>query len=222
MTGRLSIELLTTEAEFKYMVRTAMVAKLNELLRRGLPQLRAKISPFIHNALIKSPVYRDILVGDLSADLGFRRGQEERFITGIIKALSNEFILELKPLTLMASGDISGGVELKIIQSDFKDILNHPLAFIKTKKQKLHWLDWLLTWGDRIVVRDHSIIFKRTRHSRSGFAIMVKSKFSPFWRVPPQFSGTLDNNWITRALEGANVEAEITNLFYEYLKKAVT
>jgi hypothetical protein len=31
----------------------------------------------------------------------------------------------------------------------------------------------------------------------------------------------LDNNWITRALEKANVEADITNLFYEFLKKAV-
>lgn len=222
MTGRLSIELLTTEAEFKYMVRKAMVEELNKLLRRALPQLKAKISPFIYNALIKSPVYKDILVGDLSAELGFRRGQEERFIRGIIKALSEEYILDFKPLTLLSNGDISGGVELKIIQADFKDILSHPLAFIKTKKQKLHWLDWLLTWGDRIVVRDYSIVFKQTRRSRSGFAIMVKSKFSPFWRVPPQFSGTLEDNWITRALEKANVEADIANLFYEYLKKAVT
>lgn len=221
MTGRLSIELLTTDAEFERMVKLAMVEKLNVLLRRSLPDFKRRISPFIYNALIKSPVYRDILVGDLSAELGFRRGQEERFINGIIKALSEEYILEFKPLSLSATGDITGGIEVKIIQADLKDILSHPLAFIKTKKQKLHWLDWLLTWGDRIVVRDYSIVFKQTRRSRSGFAIMVKSKFSPFWRVPPQFSGTLDNNWITRALEKANVEADITNLFYEYLKKAV-
>ena len=222
MTGRLSIELLTSPDEFERMVKVAMVEKLNSIIRKSLPDFKRRISPFVYNALIRSPVYRDILVGDLSAELGFRRGQEDRFISGIIRALSEEFILEFKPLTLTANGNINGGVELKIIQADFKDILNHPLAFIKTKKQKLHWLDWLLTWGDRIVVRDYSIVFKQTRRSRSGFAIMVKSKFSPFWRVPPQFSGTLDDNWITRALEKANVEADITNLFYEYLKKAFT
>jgi hypothetical protein len=36
--------------------------------------------------------------------------------------------------------------------------------------------------------------------SRTGSAIMVSSQ-KINWRVPAQFAGTVNNNWVTRAIE---------------------
>jgi hypothetical protein len=38
------------------------------------------------------------------------------------------------------------------------------------------------------------------------------------FRVPPEFSGTKDNNFITRALVGSEQEKEVTDIFIKYLK----
>ena len=39
--------------------------------------------------------------------------------------------------------------------------------------------------------------------SRSGYALMISPKMSQGFRVDPNHSGTIDDNWITRALFSA-------------------
>jgi hypothetical protein len=62
--------------------------------------------------------------------------------------------------------------------------------------------------GAKILVRQHEVKIGPSRYSRTGMALMVESKKN--WRVPSEFSGTISNNWITRALE--NVDKEISDI----------
>ena len=83
---------------------------------------------------------------------------------------------------------------------------------VLTKKgERLDWISWLLTRGDDIVVADYHVV--PGNHGRSGDAVM---KQGDFFRVRPEYSGTLDDNCITRALE--NREKEIANILNTILR----
>ena len=56
---------------------------------------------------------------------------------------------------------------------------------------------------------------KPTPFSRTGQAIMIPTK-SGSWRVPASYIGTIENNWITRAL--SSIEDDIPNVLGKYIK----
>ena len=74
-------------------------------------------------------------------------------------------------------------------------------------------MDWLLNQGDRIIVVNYSYN-PQLGIGRSRLGNMVESGS---FRVPPQFSGTPDDNFITRALIGRNQESEISRIFTKEL-----
>jgi hypothetical protein len=64
------------------------------------------------------------------------------------------------------------------------------------------WLRHLLLKGDTTTIMDYTITFNpdKIATSRSGQAIMIKSKLKR-WFIPAPFAGTLNDNWVTRALQ---------------------
>ena len=70
---------------------------------------------------------------------------------------------------------------------------------------KLDWLNWLLTRGDDIIVGDYSFV-ERTGSGRSGLGDMVAGGM---FRIPPEYSGTGDDNFITRTLRGETITDKI-------------
>jgi len=81
----------------------------------------------------------------------------------------------------------------------------------------LPWLEWLLTKGGQIIVRNFEVKYGANPRSRSGDAVMVSSGSN--WRVPSQFTGTSSNNWITRAL--STIENKILKLLESELKASL-
>jgi hypothetical protein len=72
-------------------------------------------------------------------------------------------------------------------------------SILTEKGEVLEWLRWLLTFGDRIIISEYQIHLISGK-GRSGRGIMVADDASA-WRVPPRFSGTIRNNWLTRAFK---------------------
>lgn len=89
-------------------------------------------------------------------------------------------------------------VTVDIVQDSFRAALDlEDATQITEKGEELPWLHWLLFEGNRIIISDHR--FKPiVGAGRSNLGIMVQKGF---WRVPSQYSGTHQSNWITRALE---------------------
>ena len=81
------------------------------------------------------------------------------------------------------------------------------------KGQSLHWLRWLLKEGAKPIVIGYQYVPGKAGRSRGG--VMMANAQS--WRVPPQFSGTDENNFITRAFSGR--EKEVQDLFGQLLGK---
>ena len=107
---------------------------------------------------------------------------------------------------------LTGGLDIKMFRGDFEDILALSQANTLTSKgEVLPWLEWLLIRGDEIIIQGYEIEFGSFPQSKSGEAVMV-NKESGVWRVPPGVSGTIRNNWITRAVQTS----------FEFIDKVLT
>lgn len=92
----------------------------------------------------------------------------------------------------------SGGFKITVQPKDYLTLLSLPEGITITEKGvTLPWLDWLLNYGDSIIIADFGV--KYTGGGRTGKGYMSRDA-KPFV-VNPMFSGTVDNNFITRAID---------------------
>jgi hypothetical protein len=103
-----------------------------------------------------------------------------------------------------------------MIKSDFSDVLGSDYAIMtdNIRGYSLPWLKWLLLDGTAIIIDNYTVTMGYNKYSRTGGAVMTRTGGA--WRVPPQYSGTMDDNWITRSIE--NSKDEIDNLIIRAFK----
>ncbi len=158
-----------------------------------------------------SKEYESLLNGDLLGELGVP-GVKSR-LDLIVSTVKNSLQVAYQPIT-KRGGNLTGGLIISILKADFQDILTSNAASYTTEKgQIIPWLDWLLLQGDRIIVLGYDAVFTTTvveqLRSRTGLALMKKGSG---WRVPPEFSGTIKNNWLTRAFDFDSIEDMILHI----------
>ena len=78
----------------------------------------------------------------------------------------------------------------------------------------LHWLRWLLLEGYKVLVVGFHFRFQPGR-GRSQLGYMRKGGF---WRVPPEYAGTADDNFVTRALRNPANERQIQSIFERHIR----
>lgn len=200
-------------ASFKYdiklnpnLVAAAIVQETKEILNRTIDQLRIRIRPDLVNYVEKklrqypSNTYYSLNFGELQRDFGFRPG--ENVAEQVVKTISSSIQLsKLGPTSVSL-----GGFRLEILKEGIQSLLNKGFAAYDSNGNTVDWLRWLLTAGDTIVVADYEVMKDKDTplsSSRSGYALMISPKMSKGFRVDPNHSGTIDDNWITRALFSA-------------------
>lgn len=82
---------------------------------------------------------------------------------------------------------------------------------------EVRWLEWLLTAGTTVVV-SFDIVYGNFSNSRTGLALMTKANRGSF-RVPPQYSGTMKNNFVTRTI--ATHLDDISKIIFKYIKESL-
>jgi len=86
---------------------------------------------------------------------------------------------------------------------------------VTEKGESLPWIEWLLKRGDDIIISDYHVV--EGDHGRTGMATMKPGGNYKVSRVNPSFSGTEDDNFVTRALDGK--EMEIANILASSLRR---
>ena len=200
-------------ASFKYnivlnpnLVAAAIVQETKEKLNRTIDQLRMRIRPDLVNYVEKklreypSNTYYSLNFGELQRDFGFSPG--ENVAEQVVKTISSSIQLsKLGPTSVSL-----GGFRLEILKEGIQSLLSKNFAAYDSNGNTVDWLRWLLTAGDTIVVADYQVMKDKgtpLSSSRSGYALMISPKMSQGFRVDPNHSGTIDDNWITRALFSA-------------------
>lgn len=198
--ANLRLTLVESSKQIQAKISRAILKEVNKSINRAAVRMVGPIRKAVKEALLDQPEVLSLGGGQLAGEFGLPNGRDS--IENIIDLWVNN-ITVVKKNASSRGGQISAGLTITMIQRDYKDVLSSSFASVRTAKgQELPWLEWLLRFGDKTIIRDFEVSFHpgRLARSRSGIAIMVGGK-SKRWKVPPQFSGTPQNNFVTRALD---------------------
>jgi len=204
----IKVKLVESNQQINEFINKAIIKKINSAVTLSQSNIMRDLKPEISSWLDEEQVIRDLRSsGRLNAEIGLPASQASNAAEAIVEAVSNSISLTFKPFTTK----YTGGLWVNIAPEDFRDVLGIGEATIGTAKGvSLNWLDWLLKAGNRVIIKDYSVTFgnfksgKRdlSRWSRSGnSAIMIKAG-KGYWKMPSQYAGVVEDNFITRAFEG--------------------
>jgi len=139
-------------------------------------------------------------------------------LTSIINTFINSITVKFVPAKVKIKTVVSGIVIE--VDKGFREITSLPSAsYITDKGKTIPWLRWLLLEGDitigHYVFRTTPIDVVRA-YSRTGLGLMFVKR-SGRWTMPPEFAGTEQNNFITRAI--AQVRVQIEETIVEIIKR---
>jgi hypothetical protein len=193
----INLKLLESDSEISNMILYTIKEILNNAFGKALNNLRNTIPTHVKNAIMAEPEYGSLVNGKLRYEFGIPDAANSA--NSVVDAWANNINIETIPIVISGNG-LKGGFSINMIKDDYSDVLNLAGSVVKDSKSGalLPWLEWLLLYGGQIIIKNYKVQMGPNANSRTGMAIMVSSKEN--WRVPPEFAGTKNNNWISRAL----------------------
>jgi len=180
----------------------------NKRIFRQANSIESQIKPLISAALLSSPEIQSLSSGTLRIDFGLTQDPS----ADIVNTITNSLSVQVQRAIATASG-IKGGVLITLQPTDYSNLFSLPSAVQITEKgEVLPWLEWLLTLGQQLVIADFGVEYGA--YGRTGEGRMTEGA-APF-KVNSQYAGTVDNNFITRAVE--KISPQIRNIIIKALK----
>lgn len=211
---RFEVKILESDSQIEKTINKAILQQLNKKLPKIFKSLQSFIKTEVIGAIKSQKEYNSIVSGELRAEFGLPDGDKR--VSRILETIESSLLVEYKKPSINGN-KIKGGFSIGMIRNDFRDILSLDEAVLITEKNTpLEWLKWLLLEGDKTIISGYEFSIGNSARSRTGGGIMSQS-FSGTWRVPPSYAGQIDNNWITRAVDG--VSKTIENRFIQLIKK---
>jgi predicted P-loop ATPase/GTPase len=208
-----SLQLLENSQTIQKSVLTALLPEVKNYMDKAINTIKRELPGIISESIISEPEYGSLLSGQLKFELGIPDAGSK--ISNLINIWISNMVLDYRPPTLTNS-NIRSSFSAKLIRTNFSDVLGTDDAYVNDSLRgySLPWLEWLLLDGTAIVVPNYEVVMGNNPRSRTGSAVMKISSDS--WKVPDQFSGTISDNWITRAI--SNSQDKIQKLLERALK----
>ncbi len=197
MAKTISVKILESDRKIVGTINKALAKEFDKNMRKNSNTIKKSIYPVISKALFESPEVRSLSGGVLQADFGLTFDPAPQIVQSILSTIK----LNTKNSRASSSG-IRGGFTLTIQPVDYSNLFSLSVAEQVIKGGSIPWLKWLLTLGDTIIIADFGVEYGTV--GRTGKAHMTKES-RPF-KVNSQFSGTIDNNFISRSINAASSE----------------
>lgn len=187
---------------------------LDVAITNSFVDIKRRIGELVRQLVMNTPEYDSLLNGRLKVELGLK--DSALALNQILQALSQGITIDYHGLRL-SGASVVGGFNVGLVKDNFSDLIGLSYSSYTSGPNKVDWLEWLLFKGDAIVITGYEIKYTYSQTSRTHSAIMIKGTGG--WRVPPQYSGTASDNFITRAFTddsstekvmGRIIEDEIT------------
>lgn len=207
-----SVSLLESDKDIRNAILSALSSDLSRTINKSIPSIGNKIKILVKKALQNEPEYQSLKNGQLRREFGIENTSN---VDIVIDKLVETLVIDSKAITINSQG-LSGGLRITMIPSNFDGVVGSEESMVidSVRGYSLPWLEWLLLNGSQIIVRDYEVRVGSNPYSRSGDAVMVSS--SKNWRVPPEFVGTVTDNWTTRAL--STIDNEISKIIQETIE----
>lgn len=193
-------------------VSRAVAELANDIISRNISKISQSVRFLIPSWVSSQPEIQSLLSSDptsLAGQFGIP-GNAQSIVNNIIQSVVGATEVRLVKYT----SNLTGGLELRFQPSNFANLLALPDGHTIYNGGDLHWLDWLLKRGDLTIVANFQYN-PQTGLGRSGLGNMIPGGL---FRVPPQFSGTDNDNFITRAFIGDTQEKQITAILEKVLQ----
>lgn len=196
------VKILEKNREIEQKILQALLPEANRILKRYFQAITPKIKEAVSTAIKNSPEYGSIVSGSLKYELGIPDADSR--INTLLNIWLSNINIDLKPIVIKNS-QIFGSIKVSLIKADLSDVLGSDAAFLTDSRtgSMVDWLNWLSLAGDRTIIKDYNFILGPNNMSRTGGGIMRYTPGSGKWKIPSEFSGTITNNWITRAIDSA-------------------
>lgn len=208
----ISVKILETTSQISNLIANTLKPEVDKVLSIAGKKTVEKIKPLLADGLRSEPEYQSLTSGKLRLEFGIPNPGS---IDSIINKLADTATVEVSSSKITSNG-ISGNFRVTALKSDDMNGLlsdNDAVVIDAERGYTLPWLSWLLYEGNKPVVKNYQVRLGNNPFSRTGMAIMVDSSDS--WRVPPEFAGTVNNNWTTRAID------RISNQIIDILRKSI-
>lgn len=203
---KLRLELTTSQRQFNKFIGIDLSKQVNKIIKKNLRNaqviLKSRVREWIENQPEIQSLKAEGIPHSLSSLFGLEPGQADIVVNRIVGALEDSIQVNVDKIDINYNGEI----EFHFSSDSFASILGLQEGRVSTETGKdLHWLDWLLTKGDTVIILGYHYV--PSNSGRSGGGIMIPAGT---FRVPPEFSGTQEDNFLTRAF--ADKEAELVSI----------
>lgn len=203
--------IITSIKDITKAVNSGFASILNKLFFKNYKSVEFNLRNAIKRWVSEQPEIISIKTGgqnSLAALFGIPPEQALIVADQIIELVVNSVVIEIDKFDT----NLNGKAVFYFQPSSLSNLLNLDAGYVTTDKaQKLHWLDWLLIQGDTTIIIGYT--YEPSNRGRSGGGTMQSGGV---FRVPPQFSGNINNNFITRAFQ--NREKDISLILEGLLK----
>ena len=208
----ISLKIIDSIKSIEKNINSAIAIEINNILSSKQNYLLSEVKKRIPLWIESQPEIISLKSNDifsLAGQLGIPGD-----VTYVVNAITNAVKESTSIKFIKYTPNLKGvGLELHFQPSDFKNLLSLNEGHVNYNNGDLHWLDWLLIKGNAVIITNYQYN-PSTGLGRSGLGNMIPGNF---FRIPPQFAGTIQDNFVTRAFLNQNVENEILNLFKSVL-----
>jgi len=207
------MKIIESNNQIKLKIYTELAKEFNAKFNRNREKIQAEIRELASVALITSETFRSLVYGELNSHFGFNEGTASFSVNSIIALIVSKINMTYVQAKATVNG-LNSGLYINLYRGTHS-ILESNEAYIQAENYNIPWLKWLLTEGDKIIVSGYNIKFEDGK-GRSGWAIMIQDN-SKSWRVPAEYSGVEDDNWITRSLQTSQFKEGLESILSKYL-----
>lgn len=181
-------------------ILTNLLPEIKDYMVSKINTIKSQLPPIIHQSIASTPEYSSLINGILKYEFGIPDSSTK--LVGLLDIWSNNINLNYKPPKI-SNNQIKSSFSINMIRVDFSDVLysDYAIVYDNLRGYSLPWLEWLLLEGNRTIIPKQEVVIGPNKFSRTGNAVMRQSSKS--WKVPSQYTGTMRDNWITRAIDSA-------------------
>jgi hypothetical protein len=208
----IKVKLLESVGEIESKVLSSLAIQFNSTMKSNKSKILNEIKALIGPWISMQPEVQSLLVSDPTSLVG-QFGitiSPSSIVNAIISSIVNTTTISVTPYDKKLKG---GGLDINIQPDNFVNLLALPQGHSLYSGGDLHWLDWLINRGDEVIIIGYQYN-PGSGLGRSRLGNMIPGKA---FRVPPQFSGTQTNNFITRALIGPSQDQQISKILQKIL-----
>jgi hypothetical protein len=177
-------------------------AEAKRIQTQALPRLERLVKSKLKSHLENNKTIQSILGNggspfSLKQEFGLTTADATREVANIIDAV----VESIKVTFTESRGKVVelGKITISFLPGDSqRNMANRLGMYITDDGKDILWLNWLLTQGSRIIVDGWTVVHSKSPESRAGGALMTEIGN---YRVNPEHSGVINDNFITRAID---------------------